>query len=98
MLHITEDRGSVTFKVRVQPRSSKNGVVGLYEDALKLRLAAPPLEGKANEACRAYLAELLSVPRSHVEIVAGLASRSKIIRVRGVNADKVNKLILQAKR
>lgn len=92
LLDIREESGGVLFKVRVLPRSSKNQVVGFYDDALKLRLTAAPLEGKANEACRAFLAEILSVPRSRVEIVTGQASRNKLIKVTGVSAEKVVKV------
>jgi len=79
------------FKVRVQPGAAANQVAGLYEDAVKLRLTAPPVEGKANEACLAFLARLLSVPRSQVEVVSGHTSRNKIIKVAGVSAEKIFK-------
>ncbi len=94
MLNIREEGGSVSFKVRVLPRASKNQLAGLYEDAVKIRLAAPPVEGKANEACRAFIAEILSVPRSQVEIVSGLTGRNKLIKVMGVSAEKVLKAFL----
>lgn len=86
MLHIREEKEGVFFKVRVQPRASRNQVAGLYEDALKLRLTAPPVDGEANEACRAFLAGLLNVPRSQVEIVSGHTGRSKMIKVLGISA------------
>ncbi|NLI12865.1 DUF167 domain-containing protein [Pelotomaculum propionicicum] len=89
MLNVKEEKGCVLFKLRVLPRSSKNQVVGYYDDAVKIRLTAAPLEGKANEACRAFLADLLSVPRSRVEIVSGEASRNKLIKVAGISAQKV---------
>lgn len=76
--------------MRVQPRASGNGVAGLFEDAVKLRLTAPPVEGEANEACRTFLAKLLSVPRSHVEILSGSTGRNKTIKVLGVSAEKVS--------
>lgn len=89
MLHIREEKGGVLFKVRVQPRAAKNQVAGLYEDALKLRLTAPPVDGEANEACRTFLAGLLNVPRAQVEIVSGHTGRNKMIKVTGMGADKV---------
>ncbi|MDF9408769.1 DUF167 domain-containing protein [Pelotomaculum isophthalicicum JI] len=88
MLYIREEKDGVIFKVRVQPRASGNGVAGLFEDAVKLRLTAPPVEGEANEACRTFLAKLLSVPRSHVEILSGSTGRNKTIKVLGISAEK----------
>ncbi len=89
MISIGEKDGSVTFKVRVQPRASRTELAGEYADALKLRLAAPPVDGKANEACRRFLAGLLDVPLSAVEIISGESSRDKRIRVRGVTTEQV---------
>ncbi|MFX4261451.1 DUF167 domain-containing protein [Pelotomaculum propionicicum] len=89
MLHIREVDGDVYFKVRVMPRSSRDSIVGIYEDALKIRLTAAPLEGKANEACRAFLSKILGVPRSHVEIHTGETSRNKVIKVSGLSSEKV---------
>ena len=86
VIPIRENKGCVTFAVRVQPRAKKNAVVGEMADALKLALTAPPVEGKANDACIAFLAELLAVPRSSITIAAGETSRNKVIRVSGVSA------------
>jgi len=88
LLYLKEEKDGVVFKVRVQPRASGNGLAGLFEDAVKLRLTAPPVEGEANEACRAFLAKLLSVPPSHVEILSGSTGRNKTIKVLGVSAEK----------
>ena len=79
----------MTFKVRVQPRASRTGLAGEYDGSLKLRLAAPPVNGKANEVCRRFLAGLLDVPLNAVEIVSGESSRDKRIRIRGVTAAQV---------
>jgi len=89
LLDVREEKNGVSFRVRVQPRSSRNQVAGLMDGALKLRLTAPPVEGEANEACRTFLAELLGVPRSQVAIAAGHTGRNKIIRVEGVSAGKI---------
>lgn len=89
MLDVREEKNGVSFRVRVQPRSSRNQVAGVMDGALKLRLTAPPVEGEANEACRTFLAELLGVPRSQVTIAAGHTGRNKIIRVEGVSAGKI---------
>lgn len=92
MIEITEKDG-VTFRVRVQPRASRTEIAGEYAGAIKLRLTAPPVEGKANEECRRFLAKLFGVPPSAVEIVAGEASRDKVIRIANVSAEQVRRAI-----
>ncbi|MBM4467450.1 MAG: YggU family protein [Chloroflexi bacterium] len=77
-LKITEVEGGVTFAVRVVPRASRNEIVGVQGDALKVRLTAPPVEGKANEALVAFLAQRLGVRKSQVEIVAGGTSPQEL--------------------
>ena len=83
MLKIDEDKTSLTFSIYVQPRSSRNQVVGLYGDALKVKIKAPPVGGAANKMCIAVLAKVLKVPKSAIEIVSGHASRTKRVQVRG---------------
>jgi uncharacterized protein (TIGR00251 family) len=94
LLQVREENGSVYFKVRIIPRASREGVVGLYEDALKIRLTAAPVDGKANEACRAFLAKILSVSRAQVEIISGHTNRNKVIKVSGVNTEEILKALL----
>jgi hypothetical protein len=84
MAVISERDGAVTFEVKVQPRASRTALAGQQAGAIRLSVAAPPVEGKANEECRRFLAELLGVRRSAVEIVSGASSRTKVIRVRGI--------------
>ena len=93
-LKITEAENGVTFAVRVVPRASRNEIAGVHGDALKVRLTAPPVEGRANEALIAFLAKLLSVRKSQVEIVAGGTSRRKMIRVIDLSAQEVEELLL----
>ncbi len=81
----------VTFAVRVHPRAKKNAITGQVGDALKLSLTAPPVDGKANEACIDFFAKLLNVPRSSVTIAAGQSSRNKVIRVAGLSAEEIKK-------
>ncbi len=76
--------GERSFAVWVKPRSSRSQVIGIREGALHVALTAPPVEGKANEALVRFLAELLDVRRSQVEIVSGERSRSKVVRVSGL--------------
>jgi uncharacterized protein (TIGR00251 family) len=68
--------------VRVQPKSSQNAVVGIHGEALKIKLNAPPVEGKANKALIQLMAKLLGCPKSAVEIISGQASRSKRLLIR----------------
>jgi uncharacterized protein len=81
----------VTFAVKVHPRARKNAITGELGDALKVSLTAPPVEGKANEACIEFFANLLKVPRSSVTIAAGQTSRNKVIRVVGLSAVELQK-------
>lgn len=83
----------MTFKLRVQPRASRTELAGEYGDALKLRITAPPVEGKANAECRRFLAKLLDVPASAVEIVAGASSKDKVIRVHNMDASRVREAL-----
>ena len=89
MIPIRKTRDGVTFAVKVQPRAKKNAVTGEQADALKVSLTAPPVEGRANEACIEFLATLLKVPRSSITIAAGQTSRNKVIRVAGLSAKEV---------
>jgi uncharacterized protein (TIGR00251 family) len=74
--------------VHVQPRAKRTEVVGWYGDAVKIRLAAPPVDGAANEELVAFLADELGVTRSSVEIIAGRTSRRKRVAVDGVTREE----------
>jgi len=89
MIPIRNTPSGATFQVKVQPRAKKNAIIGELGEALKLALTAPPVEGRANQACVAFLAEVLNVPRSSVTIAAGESSRNKVIRVSGLSAAQV---------
>ncbi|GBD09572.1 hypothetical protein HRbin22_01829 [Candidatus Thermoflexus japonica] len=92
-LRVQETQAGCVFSVHVVPGSRRDAVVGLHGDALRIRLKAPPVEGKANQALRAFLAERLGVPVEAVEIITGHASRRKIVRVSGIPADRVRALL-----
>ncbi|HLI62192.1 MAG TPA: DUF167 domain-containing protein [Terriglobales bacterium] len=94
MITIRDTSAGATFQVKVQPRAKRNAITGEVGDALKLALTAPPVEGRANEACIAFLAELLNVPRSSVTIAAGQSARQKVIRVAGMSAAEVQQRLL----
>lgn len=90
---VLEEGGRVVFEVRVQPRASRNEIVGEHGSALKVRLQAPPVDNRANEALVALLAESLGVSRGAVEIVAGWTGRNKRVAVRGLGSDQVRKAL-----
>jgi uncharacterized protein (TIGR00251 family) len=91
-LQIAEQNGVVSFAVRLQPRASRDEIVGVYQDALKIRLTAPPVDDRANEALRKLLASRLKVPLSAVRIASGGRSRTKRVEIRGVTAAMVRDL------
>jgi hypothetical protein len=70
--------------VKVHPRAKRSAIAGRLGDAWKLALAAPPVDGKANDECVRFFAELAGVPRSRVRIVTGLTSRLKVVEIEGV--------------
>ena len=83
-----------TVSVRVQPGAKRDAVIGLYADAIKIALNAPPVDGRANDALLVFLAEELGLPRSRVALVAGASSRSKVVRVTGKSAAEVQAALL----
>ena len=87
------ERGAVVIKVRVQPSASKDEFVGEMEGALKVRLRAPALENRANEALREFLAQVLKRPKAAVRILAGERSRIKRIEISGVTAAEIQALL-----
>jgi uncharacterized protein (TIGR00251 family) len=93
MLELKAQEGAVIFSVRVQPRASKDEVAGVMDGALKVRLQAPALEDRANEALCEYLAEILKTPKAAVRILSGHHSRSKRVEVRGVTEQDVLALL-----
>ena len=79
----------VTIPVRVAPRAGRTALDGVVEGALRVRLAAPPVEGAANRVLVEFLANLLGVPKRDVAIVRGERGRQKLVQVRGLDADQV---------
>lgn len=77
--------GSVTLTLHVQPGAKRSELAGLHGEALKVRLAAPPVDGKANAALLAFLAEYLGVAKSAVSLLSGETSRHKVVRIQGVD-------------
>ena len=93
MIPIHETSGGVTIAVKIHPRARKNALAGQIGDALKVSLTAPPVDGKANEACVEFFAKLLKVPRTSVTIASGATSRNKVICVAGVSREYVIDLL-----
>jgi uncharacterized protein (TIGR00251 family) len=91
MIELKESPAGTTFAVKVHPRAKKNAITGEAGEALKLALTAPPVDGKANDACIDFFAKLLKVPRSSVIIAAGQSRRNKVIRVAGLSAEEVRR-------
>ncbi|MGD0484157.1 MAG: DUF167 domain-containing protein [Gemmatimonadales bacterium] len=84
--------------VHVQPRARRTEAAGMHGDAVKVRLAAPPVDGAANEELIRFVAERLGVPRSTVRIAAGAASRRKVVEVDGASAETVRTALLAGPR
>ena len=91
-MNVEQRGGVVAFAVRVTPRASRDAIEGEYQGALKVRLTAPPVEDRANEALRRLLADRLNVPVSAVKIVAGGKSRMKRLEVAGVSGAQIKAL------
>lgn len=89
MIEVRECAGGLSFLVRVQPRASRNEIYGEWQGALRVRLNVPPVEGRANEALRRFLADCLNVPLGAVKIASGQRSRLKRVEVQGTRADQV---------
>src|SRR5580693_8796703 len=94
-LDVSEDasRGTITLTVRVQPRASKDEITGAMEGALKVRLCAPAVENRANEALVEFLADLLKTAKSAVRIQSGEHSRTKRVEIRGVTRQQILDLL-----
>ena len=82
MLEITETAQGLVFYIFVQPKSSRNEIVGLHNNALKIRITAPPTDNAANKMCIAFLSKCFNVPKSAIDILSGHTARTKKILVR----------------
>ena len=89
MSWLRADADGVVLTLHIQPGAKRTEIIGTHGDALKIKLAAPPVDGKANEALIAFLAKTLGVPKSRVDLVAGQSSRAKRVRVAGIDVATV---------
>ena len=87
----------IIVKVKIVPGSSQDKIIGIYNDALKIAIAAPPVEGKANKKCIAYLAKYFDVAKSKIEIISGQTSKNKLIKIYDISQkeflDKLEKIV-----
>ena len=90
-----DGKTGAAIAVRITPRTAKNEIFAIMDDGtIKLKVAAPPVEGKANADLIAYLAKVLSVSESQIEVVAGQKGRNKLVSIINLNVDEVNERIL----
>ncbi len=91
---ITPARDGILLNLRVSPGAKRTSIEGPYgENALKLKVAAPPVDGKANAEVESFLAQSLGVPRSDVAVIRGTSSRDKVVLVRGVDASTLRGIL-----
>jgi uncharacterized protein (TIGR00251 family) len=96
MFHQRSGDGRLLLTLHIQPGAKKTEVCGLHGDALKIRLAAPPVDGKANAALLAFVADRLDLPKSAVSLKSGQTSRRKVVEVAEPPADAVQRLLPDA--
>ena len=93
--HLHSGQKGAALAIRVTPLSSKNEITEIMNDGtIRIRLTAPPVEGKANDALISFLAEVLDVPRSRIDIVAGVTGRDKLVSILGLDPEAVHSRIL----
>ena len=92
MIQFTEKDGNLIFNVRVVPRASKSEIAGIFDGALKIRLASPPVDGAANAELIKLLSKTLGVSKSAIEILGGQSARTKQVKISGVEAEDFLKI------
>jgi uncharacterized protein (TIGR00251 family) len=97
-LEMSDRAGAVRFSVHVRPRSSRSAIVGVRDGSLDVALTSPPAEGAANEELRKLLARAFDVTRRDVNIIVGVASRSKLVEINGVSPTLARELLSKARR
>ncbi|MFN3742236.1 MAG: DUF167 domain-containing protein [Anaerolineales bacterium] len=94
--HLHDGKGGAALAIRITPKARRNAIVGVLDDGtVKIHLTAPPVEGQANQALLEFLSEVLDVPKSRLEIVAGHSGRDKLVSVLDMDANTVHKKILE---
>jgi hypothetical protein len=95
---IYEKAGTVRLHTYVQPRAARSEVVGEHGDSIKIRITAPPVEGEANAELEKFIAKLLGVAASRVEVVSGTSSRRKVVAIEGMTVAAVTAMLERALR
>ncbi|MBI2679230.1 MAG: YggU family protein [Candidatus Koribacter versatilis] len=95
MILIKATAGGVSLRVKVRPRAKRDAITGIHDEALKLSLTAPPIEGRANDAVIDFFAQLLRLPRSSITIAAGHTSRNKVVRISGISASTLEQRLVE---
>ena len=90
---LTETPKGIILRLKIQPRAAKNEISGLQDNALKVRLTAPPVDGAANTACCAFFAQLLNLPKGSISIASGEKSRHKNLLIQTTDTTAVRKLL-----
>lgn len=93
MLKLNEVNGGVRLEVKVQPRSSRNQLVGVHEGALKVKLTAAPVDGEANQALIKFFSSLFKVPKRDIILLKGDSGRSKLLEIKGVKKEEIQEII-----
>lgn len=92
MTWLVADGDGVILRLHIQPGAKKTGIAGLHGEALKIRLAAPPVDGKANACLIGFLADRFDVAKAAVELLSGESSRAKRVRIVGVDQAQVRRV------
>jgi hypothetical protein len=92
VIQYSEKDHGLTFAVRIVPRASRSEIAGEYNGALRIRIAAPPVEGAANRELIRLLARMFNLPQNAVAIVSGTGSKNKIVRIAGADSAKLEQL------
>ena len=80
----SKNKDALILKIKVEPRSSRSGIVGPYGDAIKVKLTSPPVEGRANDELIEVLAKEYGISKKDVEIISGFNSKNKLVRLKGI--------------
>jgi len=89
LIDIQERKNGVSFPIQVLPRSSRCALAGVQEGAVRLKLTAPPIDGRANEECLEFLAERLGIKKGQLEIIRGHQSRKKVVQIDGLTRENL---------
>jgi len=93
VLRLSDSPDGCVLPIRVHPGAKRNAITGTHDGALKLSLTTPPTDGRANEALIIFLAEHLRLPRARIALISGQTSRSKAVRITGLNAEEVRTML-----